>query len=329
MYDLNNTSNTIKNKPANTLNTEIFIERSRAKHGDRYDYSMSIYVRSNDKVKVICKEHGIFLVGAGKHMYGAGCQKCRGFGQTTETLKARLIKARGDRYDYSKSVFEATSKKITIICRIHGEFKQDIWQHENGADCQKCAIERRVNNSKSNFSDLLKIFNKKHNNAYDYSKSVYVNVDTPIEIICKTHGSFFQSPYHHKVSLGCHKCTKPTPFSRSKYIKTCNNGDGKSSIYIVQMSKGNEKFYKVGITKKNVRRRFSTCPYKIKELVVFRSDAGLIWDLEKQVHRLLAKHNYQPKIPFGGSSMECFAVIPKDVVKMIESMRDKTQLQLV
>lgn len=41
---------------------------------------------------------------------------------------------------------------------------------------------------------------------YDYSKVVYTNQKTKIEIGCKIHGSFFQVPYSHKEGVGCPKC---------------------------------------------------------------------------------------------------------------------------
>ena len=40
--------------------TQVFIEKARVKHGDRYDYSKVVYVRSKDKVIITCKEHGDF-----------------------------------------------------------------------------------------------------------------------------------------------------------------------------------------------------------------------------------------------------------------------------
>lgn len=45
-----------------------------------------------------------------------------------------------------------------------------------------------------------------HNNKYNYSKSVYKNRDTKIEIICPIHNSFFQNPHNHMYGEGCPKC---------------------------------------------------------------------------------------------------------------------------
>lgn len=48
-----------------------------------------------------------------------------------------------------------------------------------------------------------------HDNRYDYTRVIYKNVDTPVEIICKEHGSFTQTPYIHTNSpFPCPECAK-------------------------------------------------------------------------------------------------------------------------
>lgn len=44
-----------------------------------------------------------------------------------------------------------------------------------------------------------------HHNKYDYSKVVYINNNTPVEIICPEHSSFMQTPKVH-IHSGCPKC---------------------------------------------------------------------------------------------------------------------------
>lgn len=49
---------------------------------------------------------------------------------------------------------------------------------------------------------------KVHGDKYDYSKVVYVNNNTKVEIVCKEHGSFWQLPRHHiSRGSGCPKCS--------------------------------------------------------------------------------------------------------------------------
>ena len=58
------------------LTTEQFIEKARAVHGDRYDYSKSVYGGSQIKVEIVCKEHGSFWQRPLHHQRGIGCPKC-------------------------------------------------------------------------------------------------------------------------------------------------------------------------------------------------------------------------------------------------------------
>lgn len=47
-----------------------------------------------------------------------------------------------------------------------------------------------------------------HGNRYDYSKVIYKQSTTPVEIICPEHGSFFQTPTIHWHGHHCPKCAK-------------------------------------------------------------------------------------------------------------------------
>lgn len=40
--------------------TEDFIRRAREVHGDKYDYSESVYTNTRTKLKIICPKHGEF-----------------------------------------------------------------------------------------------------------------------------------------------------------------------------------------------------------------------------------------------------------------------------
>ncbi|MDD4242683.1 MAG: hypothetical protein PHG08_00080 [Bacilli bacterium] len=66
------------------LTTEEFIQKSTLIHKNNYDYSLVNYINNHIKVKIICKEHGIFEQSPNKHLSGQGCQGCNfsGFNQT-------------------------------------------------------------------------------------------------------------------------------------------------------------------------------------------------------------------------------------------------------
>jgi len=58
-------------------NTTFFLEKSKEVHGDKYDYSKSIYIDSKTPIKIICKKHGEFCQISGNHFSGKGCPACR------------------------------------------------------------------------------------------------------------------------------------------------------------------------------------------------------------------------------------------------------------
>ncbi len=57
--------------------TEYFVNRSTEIHGDRYSYESAVYVNTETKIKITCKEHGIFEQRPLCHIRGKGCVKCR------------------------------------------------------------------------------------------------------------------------------------------------------------------------------------------------------------------------------------------------------------
>lgn len=65
-----------KMKANKFLTTDEFINRARVKHGDKYDYSVVYYNRSNIKVKINCPVHGEFSQTPNSHLSGKGCHKC-------------------------------------------------------------------------------------------------------------------------------------------------------------------------------------------------------------------------------------------------------------
>ena len=104
------------------LTTEEFIEKARAIHGDKYDYSKVVYKTSQEKVIIVCPKHGEFLQRPNCHLNGAGCPKC--CNNTKKTAESFIEDARaihGDKYDYSKVEYVNNKIPVCIICPKHGE----------------------------------------------------------------------------------------------------------------------------------------------------------------------------------------------------------------
>lgn len=118
--------------------TEEFIVAAK-KVFDYYDYSLVDYVNTKTKIKVICKEHGVFEITPNNLLRGHGCPYCYGNAKyTTEKYIAAAIKVHGNRYDYSLVVYVNSQTKIKIICREHGVFEQLPSEHLVGKGCPYC-----------------------------------------------------------------------------------------------------------------------------------------------------------------------------------------------
>lgn len=129
-----------KNSLLNLFTLEQFIEKARAVHGDKYDYSLSIYSGKRNLIKIICPEHGEFLQLAGNHLKGRGCPTCHFDNKklTKEQFINRANKIHNNFYDYSLVVYKGCFDKIIIICPIHGQFEQVANYHLCGNGCKKC-----------------------------------------------------------------------------------------------------------------------------------------------------------------------------------------------
>lgn len=58
-------------------NTTDFIEKARKIHGEKYDYSKVEYITAkNDKICIICPDHGEFWQLPNDHLSGKGCPFC-------------------------------------------------------------------------------------------------------------------------------------------------------------------------------------------------------------------------------------------------------------
>jgi len=62
--------------PKAKLSQSEFINRVKIAHGDKYDYSNTIYTEMKDKIKYSCPLHGEISQSSADHLGGHGCRKC-------------------------------------------------------------------------------------------------------------------------------------------------------------------------------------------------------------------------------------------------------------
>ena len=58
------------------LTREIFLKRAHEVHGDKYDYTNTVYINNRHKIDICCPIHGVFTQWANIHLQGKGCPLC-------------------------------------------------------------------------------------------------------------------------------------------------------------------------------------------------------------------------------------------------------------
>jgi hypothetical protein len=204
---------------AKALTQEDFLKKAHVAHGDKYDYSESIYLNSTTKLTVICKEHGSFQIVPSSLWRGVGCAKCAGLAKsTTEQFILNSKAIHGDTYLYDKVDYGASNKiPVTIICRIHGEFEQKPNQHLNGQGCPKCGREKANKAKEISFDEFLTLSREKFDRRFEYDRVTYSKLTEPVTITCSKHGVFVMKAHLHLYSeYGCNKCAEETRKNRWK-----------------------------------------------------------------------------------------------------------------
>lgn len=190
------------------LTIKEFIEKAREVHGNKYDYSKVDYQNQNKKVIIICPIHGEFEQNAGSHLQGRGCPKCsKPSGKySTEEFIQKAKEVHGEFYDYSKVDYFDSTTPVTIICPIHGEFKQKPAKHLQGHGCEKCNRKKSALKQSLTTENFVEKANLVHNFKYTYFKTKYVSTHKKVIITCPIHGDFEQTPASHLRGTGCPKC---------------------------------------------------------------------------------------------------------------------------
>lgn len=211
----------IKNAKKRTLSTEEFIKKAKKIHGSKYDYSKVNYENTKTSVCIICPEHGKFWQSPNTHLSGCGCPECfknrqKHFmkkryepnNETTINFIEKAASVHKNKYDYSKTNYINSSKKVCIICPKHGEFWQTPNNHLSGHGCKKCSSEITAIKNTIKQSDFIEKAINVHGNRYDYSNVKYEKAKKKVAINCRLHGTFLQTPDSHLRGNGCPVCNR-------------------------------------------------------------------------------------------------------------------------
>lgn len=209
---------------------EQFIEKSIAKHGDKYSYDKVIYVNNRTKVIIHCKKcQKDFEQTPDSHTRGKACKECsiESRGKKRRSTKDEfIIKARTihlDHYDYSEVVYIKNDKKVHIKCNRCGKvFSQRPMNHLRGDGCPLCRYEKLSELLLKTNIQFIKDAENIHGDKYSYSETKYIGVFKSVSIYCnRCEKSFNQIAHDHLSGKGCQDCG-----NRNRGISNSKSLDG-------------------------------------------------------------------------------------------------------
>ncbi|MGP9557229.1 hypothetical protein [Psychrobacter sp. AOP7-A1-24] len=301
-------------KSLNEIFVDKVIQKNHARHLDengglKYDYSKMEYKNNHSYVTVICDEHGEFEIIPSNHLKGGACPSCASTGRSnTGDFVDKANKVHNNYYSYSKTCYKNSRSKVIITCPKHGDFSQISRSHLRGSGCSDCA-----GNSTLTTDQFIDKSKKAHGDYYNYDKTEYISNINKVTITCQHHGDFKQLPDSHIRGKGCRLCGRiNVGWTKTKFKRACDkNSKGLATLYVIKCFNNKESFYKVGITSKCIKTRFSgtkTMPYDYEVIHDIKAKPNLAWNIESKILKEKYNDRYEPRLGFGGDK-ECFSSI--------------------
>lgn len=126
-----------------------FIEKCKNVHGDKFDYTKTIYTNYRTKISIVCKKHGEILILPDNHIrQKQGCFNCfldkHRLTELSQERLENLKKIHNNKYIYN-DIF-VNKGRINITCPEHGIYNQYLYFHEYGHGCPQCNSSSRGEN---------------------------------------------------------------------------------------------------------------------------------------------------------------------------------------
>jgi len=231
-YKCGRLSTSLKLKTKLKKNTNDFIRKATGVHGNRYDYSKSIYTHSHNPLIIICKIHGEFTQIASYHLQGSGCKSCqymdkennyRQFKDLTD-LESFLKNKTNNKITISKIDKLTFTSKVTLCCETHGEFASSINSIvKSKFICKPCGSLNVSETKRKTTEQFINKCKEVHGDLYDYSKTIYNQAHKRATFICQKHGEFQQYVGAHLNGSGCPRCRYRISKPSQKWIESFNN----------------------------------------------------------------------------------------------------------
>lgn len=135
---------------------------------------------------------------------------------TKEQWVAKAVAVHGDKYDYTNMEYLGSMKKLEIFCKA---CNRTFLQYGNDHTSKKAGCPHCAGIAKLTTEEFIKRATEVHKGKFDYSKSVYVNSNTPLTVTCPVHGDIQVKPHGHLRGHDCDQCCKTYKLTTEEFIR--------------------------------------------------------------------------------------------------------------
>jgi len=189
---------------------EDFAKKCSIIHNNKYDYSKTTFKNLNEKVTIICPEHGKFLQLVESHLNGHGCRACANnmIKLNKDQFIERSNAIHNNLFSYELVEYINNYTSVKIMCQKHGVFQQTPKNHMLGVGCPFCREEQKnIMTPLSNYSRIVDNITNKYKNELFYRWNGYDFYDG--EPIAK---NFLLTPNSKSYPTIDHKISKHSGF---------------------------------------------------------------------------------------------------------------------
>lgn len=296
-----------------------FVKEEISKINPNIELLSDTYINNNSPLECKCLIDGYKWSSSWSRLRkNHGCPKCAGNVKLgLDTIKDFLDKNDSTFELFGENSYKNAKSKLKLKCKIDGHEWEASWDVINkGHGCPMCCKRPRIT------LDIIKERMKDiDENIEILEENVYKNAKTNLKLKCLLDGNLWEASWTNlKQGHGCPICRRR--FFQESTIEKNKDKWSKmyGSLYIIRCTGMGESFYKVGITRKNVKSRFKNSNMGYKYEMIFSINKNW-YEIVKLESMILKEFNnsitqYEPSVKFGGYT-ECFDLSSFDLVMEI------------
>lgn len=281
----------------------------------RYGDGYSIIGRDFDKINSL-------IITDGEYEWSVSCSWFRKTPLTPRTMtKNSYVKYHQKSFPSYIIVLDYVRSEIGYRYLILNDTRNDRTYSFNIESNKKKYI-KYIDSVYDEYVSFYRQCRNKYGDKFSYEKTRYISCYNDIIVTCPIHGDIVinANSFLRGNKYGCPECGRlNVGYRRDNFISVCGGSNG--ILYVIEMYNKDERFIKIGITSSSVKKRFvsKAIPYEYTILAEFNAEGGIVYDKEKEMHKLFSKFKYKPHMSFGGQT-ECFDIsIKQEAIDYIQN----------